>query len=96
VPVPQASPINPEMAPCNAIVDVPIAACITVELPGSLLKLIYNEGLSARHRRLLKSLCRVMLLTVLKQAATVVKRAEFPYCLSSGVGSFVRGTEEWV
>jgi hypothetical protein len=40
VPSPQASPIIPEMAPCNVSADSPTAACITYELPGSLLKLI--------------------------------------------------------
>jgi hypothetical protein len=47
VPGLQASPIIPEMAPCNVSADLPIAACITYELPGSLLKLIWDEGVSA-------------------------------------------------
>jgi hypothetical protein len=77
VPGPQASPINPEMAPCNVSADSPMAACITYELPGSLLKLIYDEGMSA------VSLQRVVLPTVSKLTAT----AEFPYRLG-GVGMF--------
>jgi hypothetical protein len=41
------SPINPEMAPCNVSEGSPMAAFITYELPGSLLKLICDEGVSA-------------------------------------------------
>jgi hypothetical protein len=44
VPGPQASPISPEMALCNVSVDSPMAACITYELPGSLLKLLSLQG----------------------------------------------------
>jgi hypothetical protein len=48
---PQASPIDSEMAPCNVSVDSPKIACITFELPGSLLRLIFDEGVSATHFR---------------------------------------------
>jgi hypothetical protein len=71
VPGPQASPINPEIAPCNVSADSPMAACITYEFPGSLLKLIYDEGMSA------VSIQRVVLPTVSKLTAT----AEFSYRL---------------
>jgi hypothetical protein len=63
VPGPQASPIIPEMAPCNVSADLPIAACITYDLPGSHLKLIYDAGVSAI------GLQRVVLPTVSKLAA---------------------------
>jgi hypothetical protein len=39
--------IIPEMAPCNVSVDSPMAACITYEPPGSFLKFICDEGVSA-------------------------------------------------
>jgi hypothetical protein len=38
----QVPPIIPEMAPCNVSSDSPMAAFVTYELPGSLLKLICN------------------------------------------------------
>jgi hypothetical protein len=63
-PSPQASPIIPEMAPCNFRADLPMVACITYELPGSLFNLVYDEGVSAI------SLQRVELPTVSKVAAT--------------------------
>jgi hypothetical protein len=77
VPGPQASPIIPEMAPCSVGADWPMAACITYELPGSLLKLIYDEEMSAAN------LQRLALPTVSKLTAT----AELHYRLS-GVGMF--------
>jgi hypothetical protein len=46
VPSHQASPIIPEIAPRNVSADSPTAACITYELPGSLLTLICDEGVS--------------------------------------------------
>jgi hypothetical protein len=54
-----------------------LAACITYELPGSLLKHIYDDGVSAQSPQ------RVALPTVSKLAAT----AELHYRLS-GVGMF--------
>jgi hypothetical protein len=47
VPSPEASPIIPEMAPCNVSADSPMAACIAYELPGSHLKPICDERVSA-------------------------------------------------
>jgi hypothetical protein len=47
---PQASPIIPDMAPCNVNADLNMAACITYELPGALLRLNYDERLSAGDR----------------------------------------------
>jgi hypothetical protein len=44
---PSSFPYHPEMAPCNVSVDSTMAACITYELPGTLLKLICDEGVSA-------------------------------------------------
>jgi hypothetical protein len=55
-----------------------MAECITYELPGSLLKLICDEGVAA-----INSLQRVALLTASKLAAT----AELHYRLG-GVGMF--------
>jgi hypothetical protein len=74
MPSPQASPIIPR----NASADSPMAACITYELPGSLLKLICDEGVCA-----ISSLQRVMLPSVSKLAAT----AELHFC-RGGVGMF--------
>jgi hypothetical protein len=51
--------------PCNVSADSPTAACITFELPGSLLKLICDVGVSA-----INILLRVALSTVSKLAAT--------------------------
>jgi hypothetical protein len=70
-------PIIPEMAPCNVSADSPMAICITYELPGSLLKLICDEGVSAF------SLQRVALPTVSKLAAN----AELHYRLGR-IGMF--------
>jgi hypothetical protein len=61
-----------------------MAACITYELPGSLLELICDEGMSA-----IRSFQRVALPTVKKPSAT----AEFPYRLG-GVGMFCK-EEQW-
>jgi hypothetical protein len=71
------------MVPCIVSVDSPMATCITYELPGSLLKLIDDEGASA------VSLQRVALPTV-SILATI---AEFHY---SGCSRDVMqsGTEE--
>jgi hypothetical protein len=77
MPGPQASPIIPETAPCNVSADLPMAACITYELPGSHLKPICDEGVSAI------SLQRVALSTISKLAAN----AELHYRLG-GVGMF--------
>jgi hypothetical protein len=70
VPGPQASPSTLRWHRATSM-----AACITYELPGSLLKLIYDEGMSA------VSLPRVVLPTVSKLTAA----AGFPYRLG-GVG----------
>jgi hypothetical protein len=79
VPGRQASPIIPEMAPCNVSADSSMAACITYELPGSLLKPICDEGVFAI------SVQRVARPTNSKLAAT----AELHYRLG-GVGMFFK------
>jgi hypothetical protein len=79
VPGPQAAPVIPEMAPCNVSAVSPMAACITYELPVSLLKLICDERVSAN------SLQRVALPTVSKLAAA----AELHYRMG-GAGTFCK------